>query len=224
MKVRALLFLLVCGYCMAQGSTGTLTFRKCYIGMPLAEFRDAYAHRVSLSRPVQSATGNTAKPATEAYFADAPLCNDQVQNPSVGLARQEDPRELTCVIDLPDEPNALSLTVGGIPSQHEQYHFRDGRLVSILGSVEGCGFRTLQRAFLEKYGRPTEFGHASYANASGARWTGEEDTWDKGAVIVSISEGPGYGPMEDCAQSVSVFTIHQKGERIDTQPSKPLDF
>jgi hypothetical protein len=224
MKICALLFLLVCAYCMAQAPTNAVTFRKCYIGMPLAEFRAVYAHRVSLSRPMQPAAGSTAKPATEAYFADAPLCNDQVQNPSVGLSRQQDPHELTCVIDLPDEPNALSLTVGGIPSQHEQYHFRDGRLVSISGAVESCEFRTLQRAFMEKYGRPTEFGHASYENASGARWTGEEDTWNKGAVIVTISEGPGYGPMEDCAQSVSAFTIHQQGERTDTQPDKPLDF
>jgi hypothetical protein len=199
-------------------------FRKCYIGMPLAEFRAAYAHRVSLSRPAQSAAGNTAKPATEAYFADAPLCNDQVQNLSAGLSRQEDPRELTCIIDLPDEPNALSLTVGGVESQHEQYHFRDARLVSISGSIESCGFRALQRAFIEKYGRPAEFGHASYESASGVRWTGEEDTWDKGPVIVRISEGPGYGPMEDCAQSDSVFTIHQKGEQVATQPNKPLDF
>jgi hypothetical protein len=33
----------------------------------------------------------------------------KVQNQFVGLLPQEDPHELTCVIDLPDEPNALSL-------------------------------------------------------------------------------------------------------------------
>jgi len=57
----------------------------------------------------------------------------------------------------------------------------------------------------------------SYQNAYGAKGTGEQDTWDKGAATVSISEGPGYGPMQDCAESQSVFAIELTGEGAPAQ-------
>jgi hypothetical protein len=50
------------------------------------------------------------------------------------------------------------------------------------------------------------------------------DTSNKGAVIITISEGPSYGPMADCAESASLFTIRQKGERVDTQTNNPSEF
>lgn len=110
-----------------------------------------------------------------------------------------------------------TLTIGSV-KPFAIFYLRDGRFVKIALSFDAEEFGTMETAFVEKYGRPTNVVNEPIKTLGGLEATNTEDTWEGEKIVIFLRRYA--GTIKTGAATIETIEELQKQLRLLEQKKK----